>query len=403
MVYDMKVSSTFSLFLTAFLLSTVGCATQDEGSSATDSATVLSSAVEDSEFFETQPTSEMEDDFYNDYLETGGHVALIVGVGEVMDNGYNEAALNGAKTYAQAAGVSYSYYNTASDSPEAYEQTALHAIQNHAKVLVCAGPHFEQVVGKLQHQYEDVTFLLLDGVPKDSSGSEVDISKNVFCITYNEEEAGYLAGYITVLDGYRNFGFIGGEQMPSVERFGYGYLQGINDAAVSLEIADEISVEYWYSGTFLPSQKIEDYSRKWYQNGTQVIFACGGSLYQSVLISAEECDGMIIGVDSDQSDISECFLTSAMKGVETSIIHALDEYYAYGESWPEEMAGTVASYDSTNKGITLPLSDSAWRFQTVTLEEYIEVFHALSNGSFEVSDDISSHPDITISVNYHNE
>lgn len=115
MVYDMKTSSTFSLFLTAFLFSIVGCATQDEASSATDSATVLSSAVEDSEFSETQPSSEIEDDLYNDYLETGGHVALIVGVGEVMDNGYNEAALSGAKTYTQAL---FSLHKKSKTTPE---------------------------------------------------------------------------------------------------------------------------------------------------------------------------------------------------------------------------------------------------------------------------------------------
>jgi len=350
----------------------------------------------------TTATSKVEEFDYGEYLETGGEVALVTGGGLVMDNGFNQSALEGIKSYSNAAGVSYSYYGAAEETAAAYEQVVIHAIENNATLVVCAGFHFEQVIGSLQNKYPHISFLLIDSVPKDAEGNTVPIAENVFCITYHEEESGYLAGYMCVLDGFRHFGFIGGEQLDSVERFGYGYLQGIEAAAKALSVTDDISVEYWYAGTFLPSEEIEEKSMEWYKNGTEIIFACGGSLYQSVLASAEKCDGMLIGVDVDQSSLSPRFITSAVKGIQPSIVSALDEYYASGKKWSAQMGGTFISYGSSNKGIQLPISKSAWRFENVTFEEYFQVFDRMHAGKLLVSDDLSMPPETTFAVNYHN-
>ena len=62
---------------------------------------------------------------------------------------------------------------------------------------------------------------------------------------YKEEEAGYLAGYMSVLEGYRKFGFIGGEDRSAVEKYGCGYLQGIDAAAQGLEVDSEVQIDNW--------------------------------------------------------------------------------------------------------------------------------------------------------------
>lgn len=342
-----------------------------------------------------------EESEYHDYQETGGQIALVIDVSSVLDHGFNQAALEGAQTYADAAGVSYSYYSAASDSTESYEDAVLTAIQNDARLIICAGSHFEQAVGKLQNDYSDIYFLLLDGIPRDSSGESVPIASNVHCITYHEEEAGYLAGYMAVLEGYRKLGFIGGERIAAVQKYGHGYLEGINAAAALLGVSDDISVEYWYSGTFFPNQQIEEVSLNWYQSGTQIIFACGGSLYQSVLASAETCNGKLIGADVDQNSISDLFLTSAMKGIDSSVITALDEFFANGGAWPEELAGTADSYGAEKKCIGLPCLDDEWRFKTATFEDYLEILSDLKAGEIEISDNPDFQPELTIFVTYH--
>lgn len=340
---------------------------------------------------------------HHDYEEEGREIALVTDVGYVMDHGFNEAALQGIQKYSDAAGISYSCYSTDVDTEDAYKDTILAAIRNNAELVVCVGPHFEQAVGSLQNDYHDTYFLLLDGVPRDSSGEAADVAENVHCVTYREEEAGYLVGYMSVLEGYKEFGFIGGERLPSVERYGYGYLRGIDDAAGFLEISDEVHVEYWYADTFLPDSRVEEVSKEWYETGTEVIFACGGSLYESVLPSAEAYDGKIIGVDVDQSDISELILTSAMKGIDSSIIVALDEFFANGRRWPEKLAGEIGAYGAKEKCVSLPVQDKAWRFKTATTNQYLQILARLRSGDIEIPVDMDIPPKTSIAVTYHNQ
>lgn len=395
------------------LLLCQGCGSRSGATNPTDTASPDAAAVSaTSDATPSQDTSESaspdstipgnEKDYYGNYQETGGEVALVICYSNLMDNGYNQAAFEGTKTYACAAGVSYSYYSASKDTDEEYEKVLLTAINNKAKLIVCASSHFDQAVGNLQDLYPDVHFLMLDGRPRDASGKELPISSNVHCIFYHEEEAGYLAGYMTVLEGYTTFGFVGGEQLPPVQRYGAGYLQGIDAAAKDLGISNKVTVNYWYADTFYPSKEIEEVSTKWYRTGTQIIFACGGSLYESILASADACNGLLIGVDVDQSSISERFLTSAAKGVKDSVIIALDDYFASGDVWPEELAGEVVSYGAEKKCIELPTLNGAWRFKNVTPDDYLQLLSRMKAGEIEISSDVTSLPEISIQVNYYN-
>lgn len=335
-----------------------------------------------------------------DYQITGGEVSLVTDISSVMDHGFNQAAFEGIMSYSQAAGISYSYYTSSGDTKACYDDTVMHAIQNGARLIVCNGSHFEQTVGQLQEQYPDIHFLMISGIPRDESNDPLPLSQNVHSITFHQEQAGYLAGYMTVLDGYTKLGFIGGEQLPSVTRYCYGYLQGIDDAAASLDITQEVSVNCWYSGTFNPSEQIQAVADEWYDSGTQVIFSCGGSIYESILPPAEKYDGMLIGVDVDQSDLSPRFLTSAIDGIQRAIIIALDNYYANGNQWDSTQSGQILNYGAKQKCVELPISNEAWRFREASLNDYDNLLKYMRNDEITVSDDISAAPKTAITVNW---
>lgn len=55
-------------------------------------------------------------------------------------------------------------------------------------------------------------------------------------ILYAEEQAGYLAGYAAVNEGYTQLGFMGGIAVPAVIRYGYGFIQGADATGVSADI-----------------------------------------------------------------------------------------------------------------------------------------------------------------------
>lgn len=351
---------------------------------------------------EQTPGQETEEN-RKDQETKGRKAALITDGSSAMDNGFNQAALKGVETYADAACVPYVCYSAKEDTAEAYEAAVLEGIEDDAELVVCVGPDFEKAVGSLQEAHPDVFFLLLGGIPRDASGEEATIESNVHCIIYKEEEAGYLAGYMAVLEGYREFGFIGGEDRSSVEKYGCGYLQGIDAAAKELKISDEVRVDYWYVDASVTDEEIAEQSMEWYQDGTEVIFACGGMLYEPVLASAESCDGMLIGADVDQSGISERFLTSAKKGIDSSVIVALDDFFAYGKKWPQGLAGTAVAYGANEKCISLPVQNDAWRFKTATTGEYLQVLARLRSGEIQIVVETEELPETTVTVVYHDQ
>ena len=86
----------------------------------------------------------------------------------------------------------------------------------------------------------------------------------------------------------------------------------------AMEMEREITLKYQYTDTFLPSDEVRQKSKEWYEDGVQVIFACNGGASVSVMQTAEELDGKVIGVDADQSAVSPTVLTSAGKKLKRS-------------------------------------------------------------------------------------
>lgn len=344
-----------------------------------------------------ESVQKMFEDPYGDYQETGGEIVFLTD-GSEEDGGYNEAIYNGVRMYALGAGTSFSCYHADPNAPESYQEMMQRAVDDNAGLIVCSGYAFGAAVGALQETCPQTSFLLVDAVPYDMNGEEVPIAENVRCILFHEEQAGYLAGYMAVWEGYRNLGFIGGREEPAVQRYGYGYLQGINAAAKDLSL-DDVTVNYWYSGTYTADIAVREKADSWYGNGTQIIFACGGLLYESVLEAAENQDGLMIGVDVDQCRVSDRVLTSAVKNIGQAVTDALDEYYAAG-GWSEEDAGQVKRYGVEEGCAAIPVVDTEWRFQEIPTTHFFEIYKQMKRGDRTVSDAIDAPPEVAIAVNY---
>lgn len=340
--------------------------------------------------------NEATDDFYGDYMEQGGKIAYVTGVSQINDSDYNTAVYDGVKRYAEGAGITYSYYIAEQDTEDSYRQTIMSAVSNNAELIITSGSHYDVLVGELQDEYPDLSFLMVDGQPLDEDGNKLDIEKNVHCISFKEQEAGYLAGYMAVMDGYTKLGFIGGEEIPPVIRYGYGYLQGINDASIEKNNTKSIEVSYWYSGTFLPSDVVFNTASDWYENNdTEVIFCCGGSLYESVLAAADIYDCKLIGVDINQNKLSDRIITSAMKGVDRAVVNALDDFYA-SNGWSADFAGKMLTYGIEERCSSLPVEP--WRFSNLTTKDYDTLYRRVKNGDIDINSDISKFPELKITV-----
>jgi basic membrane protein A len=243
--------------------------------------------------------------------------------------------------------------------------------------------------------YPEVNFILIDGYPNNGKYDATRVeftAENTVGIKYAEEQAGYLAGYAAVVDGYTKLGFMGGMAVPAVVRFGYGFVQGADDAAVALGI-DKIEINYHYTGDFIASPASHSKAAAWFNDGIEVIFACGGAVGNSVMAAAEETGGKVIGVDVDQGAESETVITSSMKGLAASVELTLAAYDA-----GEFPGGQNLVMDATNDGVGLPMETS--KFVKFTQADYDELYAKLQSLSVEIQndEDVENAAELTLNV-----
>ena len=318
----------------------------------------------------------------------GAEIALITDKGDIDDKSFNQGAWEGVVEYAKAEKISHNYIKPEEANDAGYLSAIDLAVQGGAKVIVTPGFLFEVPVYEAQTKYPEVKFILLDGAPHDPDWN-FETKENVASIMYSEEQSGYLAGYAAVMDGLTNLGFMGGMAVPAVQAFGYGYLQGAEDAATELGLNDgAIKVTYHYTGNFEETDTNKATAKTMYQEGTEVIFACGGSVGKSVMSAASEANAKVIGVDVDQRYDSETVITSATKGLAASVISVLESIYKT-ESW-DKFAGETTYFNAANAGVGLPTvvigdekADAFDRFDKFTKEQYESVFAKLVDGSIQ--------------------
>ncbi|MDT8336886.1 MAG: BMP family ABC transporter substrate-binding protein [Candidatus Izemoplasmatales bacterium] len=334
--------------------------------------------------------------------EAGFEIALVTDVGNIDDKSFNEGTWNGVVEYATANNKTYAYYRPTEDSKAARIEAMEAAINNGAKVVVCPGYLFEEAIYQMQTQYPDVYFLLLDGQPHAGDYNYVT-EDNTHNVLYQEEQAGFFAGYAAVKEGYRSLGFVGGMAVPAVVRYGYGFVQGAEYAADELGLAaGAVTIKYHYADVFWPDTDLETKMDLWYTAGTEVVFACGGGLYISVVAAAERStSGVVIGVDVDQKAESDLIITSAMKALTLSVVEALTEFYDAGMQWPSALAGQTALLGAASDGVGLPTNTEAWRFENFTVAQYEAIYALVADGTVIVSPAIDVQPTVTlVTVNY---
>ena len=272
------------------------------------------------------------------------------------------------------------YYKPVEKTTDAYLSAMELAIEGGAKIIVAPGFRFTEAMYVAQDTWPDLKFVLLDGVP--SSNGDTKIGENTVGIQYAEEQAGFLAGYAAVVEGYKKLGFMGGVATPAVVRYGYGFIQGAEAAAKEMGVSD-VQMNYYYTGTFDATPETQTLAATWYQNGTEIIFACGSGVGQSVMAAADaSASGKSIGVDIDWAGESETVVTSAMKSLSGTVYQMLEKFYS--DSFP---GGENIMMDASNKGVELPMETS--RFETFDQAKYDEVYGKLADGTFKPLRDVN--------------
>ena len=343
-------------------------------------------------------------------------VAMITDYGDITDQSFNQTTYEACKAFAETNGVEFQYFKPAGDSTADRVAMVEKAVDEGYNVLVMPGYAFGGTIVEAAPEYPDVKFIAIDvskgdlleagvaaaGETYDYNADNWDLEQyvdmsNVYCAVYQEELCGYMAGYAAVKLGYTKLGFLGGMAVPAVVRYGYGFVQGVDAAAAELGLTD-VELNYVYGGQFSGDADITAVMDTWYNGGTEIVFACGGSIYSSAGEAAAKVNGKVIGVDTDQSGIIDgkygegMTVTSAMKGLYPATYDTLTDVVVNG-NWDKYVGqiatlGLISGTDPEANYVQIPMT-TQFEDGKFTADDYKALVAAMFDGSLTVSNDIS--------------
>ena len=335
-------------------------------------------------------------------------IAMITDYGDITDQSFNQTTYEACKQYADANGVPFNYYKPQGDSDAERIGMVDAAIADGYNIIVMPGYAFANTIKATAELYPDVLFFALDVGPGDFG--DYVLPANVYSAIYQEELCGYMAGYAAVKLGYKHVGFLGGMAVPAVVRYGYGFVQGVDAAAVELGIQNEVKLEYIYGNQFWGDADITAVMDTWYsEKGVECVFACGGGIWTSAAEAAVKVGGKVIGVDVDQAAIIDgtygegLTVTSAMKGLGPTTLDTLADIIDNG-NW-SKYSGQLStlgliSEDPEANYVQIPMATTQFA-ETFTQDDYKAMVAGMYNGTITVSADIENAPATEIAVEYH--
>ena len=349
-----------------------------------------------------------EPDNTGDNTEVTYKVAMITDYGDITDQSFNQTTYEACKAFAEANGVDFQYFKPAGDNTADRVAMIESAIDQGYNVIVMPGYAFGAAIAETAPNFSDVKFIALD-VSAGDLGEGFVVPANLYCAVYQEELCGYMAGYAAVKLGYKNLGFLGGMAVPAVQRYGYGFVQGVDAAAAELKLTD-VKLNYAYGNQFFGDADITAAMDTWYAGGTEVVFACGGGIYTSAVDAAKKVEGAkVIGVDVDQAGVIANYaagegadaatvegykaltVTSAMKGLYPATYDTLTDVIVNG-NWEKYSAkidtlGLVSADDPTANYVQIPMESTQWADGKFTQDDYKTLVKAMFDGTLTVSND----------------
>ncbi len=235
-------------------------------------------------------------------------IGLVTDVGGVNDQSFNQSAWEGLQKAKDELGVEVSYLESSTDSD--YASNIETFIDEDYNLIICVGYMLADATRTAATANPDVKFAIID----DASNADLD---NVTCLTFRQEQASYLVGYVAGLTTKsNNVGFVLGMSSETMHLFGYGYVAGVLDAN------PECKVQQMNANSFADSAIGKTDATQMITNGADIIFHAAGSTGLGVIEACQEAGEGIyaIGVDTDQNYLApDTVITSAMKRVDVSV------------------------------------------------------------------------------------
>lgn len=340
---------------------------------------------------------------------SGWRVALLTDEPEIDEHSWKQLACDACREWCEVRGVVFGFFSAAENTTSTLTALVDSVVADGFNMLFLAGWTRPDAMKEVTEDYPNVKFILMD-VPNESFGKSYVLPNNACFAIYQEQLAGFMAGYAAVKLGYRHLAFVGGTSTPASVRYGYGFVQGADAAALDLGTEREIAVEHVFANTASPDTAVAAYVEDLYRKkGVEICFACGG-IESSVCEAAQKIAGAkVIGADVDRAELfnpvygEAITVTSAMKNADVAVQVILSDliekklWYSYGG---KTVFLGVASGDDLSANYVGLAPSTQFEDGKFTADDYTALVAALLAGEYTVSGDLKSKPPVTIAVNY---
>lgn len=249
-------------------------------------------------------------------------LGMVTDSGTIDDRSFNQGTWEGVDRAAKELGLECTYLRPSGTTTTDYLTAISDLYDQGYRFIACPGYLFAEAVAQAQQMYDDLMIIIIDDALASGIGA------NTVAITFREHEAGFLAGIATALKlGDGEVGFVGGLEIPAVQKFNWGFQQGVKYANENLGTKITMNANnFVYSGSFADLALGQQLATAMYDSGVDAIFAAAGGTGVGVINEAKNRrlsgeDVWAVGVDVDQYSVGDmgngesCILTSAMKDV----------------------------------------------------------------------------------------
>ena len=321
-------------------------------------------------------------------------VGMVTDAGTIDDKSFNQGTWEGILKAKEELGVESNYIKPAGTTEADYMKEIGNLYDTEYKFIVTPGFKFETAIFNAQAKYPDAKFVIIDGSPNDGQGNSL-VAENTVSIFFAEHEAGFLSGLAAALQlKEAELGFIGGMEVSSVQRFNWGFQQGITYANENLGTNVSIKEEnVVYSGSFTDAALGQQLAAQMYDRGVTAIFQSAAATGNGVITEAKQRAALgenvwVIGVDLDQyedgiydeANGKSVILTSAVKKINNASFDMIEA--AINDQFP---GGKTLVYSVNNNGVGIPEKNP--NLDSSVVETVNEILEKMKNGEVTVSDE----------------
>jgi len=321
-------------------------------------------------------------------------VGMVTDAGTIDDKSFNQGTWEGVVKAGKDLKLETQYLKPVGTTQADYTKEMGNLYDSGYRVIVCPGFKFETAVFEAQDKYKDAKFVIIDGSPNNGVFDDTRVEKvgeNTVSVFFAEHESGFLAGVATSLQLKEGeLGFIGGMEIPPVQKFNWGFQQGVKYANEKLGTKIVINAEnVIYQGTFSEVAAGQALAAQMYDKGVKAIFAAAGGVGVGAINEAKTRaeagkEAWIIGVDVDQysqgiyKDDKSIILTSAMKRIDQAAYDMVKA--AKDGAFP---GGKTLTFNAANNGVGIPATNPNLSADVQTTMK--DIFTKLQKGEITVS------------------